>query len=449
MNNHHQPHQRPSFTRFFMSHVWVVAAVTVLWWVGCGGCGCNGSNGAGDKDSGVDAHIWEDSSTDSSGHDAELDGQVDAGPGSDCTIHTLPHEEIIPGELYRLPPTGEHKVYSMDWNGTQIVYSERRCGNDSREEDVYFFDLEHRTEEAVTEALGSQKGASIKGNGLVYFDFSYVKDGDPENEYRSELIHYNLASATPTRLTDGNWPKIRPAFNGTHVAYLSYEHAPDASEPPDLKLLELASGDEIELADHTQNIQRTYDIAADYVTWQAQPVAEPNVWDIFYHHIPTGITERLQRSTMYLFSSRVSGARLVWNESDGTSYDVWVKQLPAGAPERIVTEEHDQMAANIEGHLVIWFDWRHSGESFPSYSYDLYLHDLETGVSRRLTEQPGGWGGFAPSCRWLLYGQRIADNQAVTYAWDAVAAGVLDADCHVIPCDPQVETCAMIEWRSP
>jgi hypothetical protein len=40
-------------------------------------------------------------------------------------------------------------------------------------------------------------------------------------------------------------------------------------------------------------------------------------------------------------------------------------------------------------------------------------------------------------------------DEKVEYAWDAVAAGVLDADCHVIPCDPQVETCAMIEWRGP
>ena len=133
-----------------------------------------------------------------------------------------------------------------------------------------------------------------------------------------------------TRLTDGNWPKIRPAFNGTHVAYLSYEHAPDASEPPDLKLLELASGEEIELADHTQNIQRTYDIAADYVTWQAQPVEEPNVWDIFYHHIPTGTTDRLHRSTMGLFSSDVSGSNLLWNESDGTAYNVYLRRLDWG-----------------------------------------------------------------------------------------------------------------------
>ena len=195
MSNHHKPHPMPSFTQFFLSHTLAVAAATVVWSVGCGGCGCNGSNGAGNKDSGVDAQIWEDAAADASGHDAELDGQVDAGPGSDCTIHTLPHEEILPGELYRLPPTGEHKVYSMDWNGTQVAYSGTRCGSDIREEISTLSTVE--SGKSGRRNRSPQKGASSKAMAIVYTDYGYIRAGDAKRvPFRTCPLQYRN-STTP------------------------------------------------------------------------------------------------------------------------------------------------------------------------------------------------------------------------------------------------------------
>jgi Tol biopolymer transport system component len=186
------------------------------------------------------------------------------------------------------------------------------------------------------------------------------------------------------------------------------------------------------------------------VTWQAQPVEEPNVWDIFYHHIPTGITERLHRSTMYLFSSDVSGSNLLWNESDGTAYNVYLRRLDSGTTEKVTDSQYDQIVHTVgQEHLAFVFDYERSGLSFPSQDYDLWIYDLDTNEARRLTNTTARWGTLEPSCRWVVYLEAWGDDRGVAYAWDAVAAGVLDADCHVIPCDPQVETCAMIEWRGP
>jgi hypothetical protein len=77
----------------------------------------------------------------------------------------------------------------------------------------------------------------------------------------------------------------------------------------------------------------------------------------------------------------------------------------------------------------------------------LYIKDLETGVSRRLTSESRRWGFGTPTCRWLFYAEGENQERFRQYAWDLVAAGVLDNNCHVIPCDPQTETCATLQWQ--
>ncbi|MFH2005920.1 MAG: hypothetical protein ABI333_04945 [bacterium] len=123
--------------------------------------------------------------------------------------------------------------------------------------------------------------------------------------------------------------------------------------------------------------------------------------------------------------------------------------LTTGIEEQVTGEPADQILRPIGGHLLLVVDYRHSQDSFPGNSRDLYLYDLETGINRRLTMESMPWGGLRPSCQWLIYAEALGYQLAKLYAWNMVAAGVLDQDCHVIPCDPETELCSIIEWRGP
>lgn len=415
------------------------------------GCGCTSNGPANEPDGGRDGALDSgDTGIEASVEDAGLEASTqDAQPGSDCTASVLPCEEILPGELFRLPHPAESFFDSSDWNGRQVAYSESRCPYpDVRRRDVYMFDLDTMQEMEVATKIASQRSVTVNEDSIVYVDLSYNDPDTPGYEYRIELIHYDISTGQETRLTDSNWGKYMPKYNGTHVAYLSWEWNPqDVGGPADLVLRDLGTGQKQMLADHTQNIQRCYDISEDYVTWQAVPIEEPGVWDIFYHHLPSGITHRLNKSTEYLFCPDVSGEKLSWSQATSGSWDVYVLDLVTRVEEQVTAEQPDQVLHQIAGDLLLWFDYRHSGGSFPGTSYDPYLHDLETGVSRRLTAESRYWGVLWPSCQWLVY-MEVYDSESVRlFAWDLVVAGVLDASCHVIPCDPQTEQCAMIEWR--
>jgi len=414
-------------------------------------CGCEDTGPPGDQDAGPDARI------DATHPEA---GIPDAGPEAavpdarvypDCDVPLLQPEVIIPDELIRLPPTGQDRVRAISWDGRYVAYTQVRCPIETDwRYDAFLFDLETMQESVLVARFGNQWDPSVAGNSVVFADSAYLLDPTPENDHRIELFHYDILSGEETQLTDGNWPKLKPLFNGTHAVYLSDEWDPSSSGSSDLVLHNVASGQELILADHNQNVQWCYDISEEYVTWMAVSPSQAGAWDIFYHHIPSGITDRLHLDTPYLFCSSVSGNRLAWNEARSGFWDVYVMDLDTGIEEQITDEQADQILVRTSSNLITWFDYRHTGGSFPSSARDLYLHDIETGISRRLTVEARRWALLRPtSCQRLAYGEKYDDYLGTFYVWDLVAAGVLDQDCHVIPCDPETEVCATIEWRGP
>ncbi|MFC1482459.1 TolB family protein [Myxococcota bacterium] len=399
--------------------------------------------GAGDgalQDVGLDVMVQNDASPDAS--------VVDARVYPDCDVPILQPEEIVPGELIRLPPTGQNEMYAMDWDGRYVAYAEHRCSGWGS--DIFVFDLDTMQESIVAARVGGQKSPSVWASGILFFDGYYTHFPSPENDLRIELYHFDVPTGQETRLTDGNWPKILPVYNGTHVAYLSGEWDPP-SFLYDFVLREVSTGQEQTLADHNQGVQQCYGISEEYVTWQALSPSQPNTWDIFYHHIPTGITDRLYLDTPYLLCPAVAGQRLAWNEMRNGNWDVFVMDLETSIEEQITDDPADQvMIRGLGGNFLVWQDYRHSGGTFPGYATDFYFHELSTGISRRLTLEAREWGIHKPvSCQWLMRVQVYGEHQGVIYAWDLVTAGVLDQNCHLIPCDPETEICSVMEWQGP
>jgi len=376
---------------------------------------------------------------------------VDAFVYHDCMA---PREvqEIVPGELYRIPVNEQEYHGGFDWNGQYLVQSDRRCEWPNYGQDLYMIDLQTMEESLVVARLGGQVRPSLSGSNFVYSDFSFVIENDPENNYRTELIQHDLVNHSETRLTYSNNFKVYPKFNGTHVVFQHNHYLNETDKHSTLRLLDIATSDEIVLATEEQGITSSniWDINSEYVAWRAVPDGEPSsAWDVFLHHIPTGQTSRLNTPSDYIFDVLLSPERVIWTERRSDYWGIYSRDLVTQVEETIVAGDADRMLRGVNQNLVTWFDFNRSGCEFPCSSYDIFISDLENGVTRRLTSTSEQWGIGPPTCKWLFYSENDSSVSFRLYAKDMVAAGILDQNCHLIACDPDTEPCPMLEWIGP
>jgi hypothetical protein len=430
---------------------------TAVTWSFCGcGCGCS-DNGAGKKDSGVDADAAQEHDGRVDGAidgavDAEMDGAVDGAPVDAFVYHDcmapLEVTEITTDEHYRIPVNEQEFHGGFAWNGQYLVQSDRRCDGETFGRDIYAIDMHTLQEEIVVVKKASQVSPSIAGHSFVYTDFSL----DTQEDHRAELFLYDLSTHQETRLTDSNEIKVWPKFNGTHVVYQNNHYLSENDKYSTLRLLDIATGHEIVLATEEQGITSSniWDINAEYVAWRAVPDGEPSsAWDVFLHHIASGQTSRLDTPSDMILSVRLSDNWVVWSEDRTGNWALYASDLDTLVEQEVAADTFDKVLSSIHGNLVVWFDHQRSGCDFPCSSYDIVIADILTGEQRRLTEQVGLWGASKPLCPWFLYTESGPAETVRVYLWDMVAAGVVDQNCNVIPCDPQTEQCAMLEWRGP
>lgn len=423
----------------------------LFWFLLCQAC--SGKSGAS-KDALADRAVDRDSSVEQDARqDSAMEASVpDAYVPPECT-DPLPSEEIVQGEHYRLPYYPKYGSSGLSWSDTQVVYSDWRCPNDAPSmDDLYLFDMETLQETLMVSRYEAQVCCSVWGTSMVYVDASYWDPEDPLNDQRSELILRDLLTQQETRLTDSNSSKVFSKYNGAQVLFLQDDFTEPENQFTTLRLLDIASGDEVILDTEESGFQEAvsaWDISEEYVTWRASsPLEPPGSWDVWLYHIPTGITSQLHLSSHMVLRSLVSVNWVVWGENRTGQWGVYAKDLPGGLEMEVASGAHDKIPMGLNGDLATWFEFERSGCEFPCSSYDLVIGDLETGVQRRLTSEPRYWGVGKPTCRWLFYTEHENQERFRLYAWDLVAAGVLDPNnCCVIPCDPEIEQCEMLTWQ--
>jgi hypothetical protein len=428
------------------------------------GCGCSNEPGGKNQDAGVDGDSsQQDGRVDAdAARDGAADGEVDsavfdAGPVDAFVYHDcmapMEVEEITAGELYRIPVVEQDFHGGIAWNGQYLVQADYRCPSDLHlSQDLYVIDMETLEEELLVARGWGQTSPSLHDGSFVYTDFGYYRENDPNNDHRAELILHDLVTHEETRLTDSNEPKVWPKFNGTHVVYLADEYTSPTDYYSTLRLLDITTSQETVLATEEQGITSSniWDINSEYVAWRAVPDGEPNsAWDVFLHHIPTGQTSRLHTPSNLILNVLLSEDKVAWTEQRSSYWSVYAQDLTTMTEQVIASGNSDKILGSIGPVLVNWLDYERSGCEFPCTTYDIIVKDLTTGIERRLTDPPGSWGCNVSACRWAIRTESVSSSVFRLYAWDMVAAGVIDQNCNLIPCDPQTEQCAMLEWQGP
>ena len=262
--------------------------------------------------------------------------------------------------------------------------------------DVYLFDLQTCTEHLICNAEWTQKPGSIVDS-QVYWDDSRYFSGDPSDR-RGEIFVFDIETWQETRLTDSPEMKAGPRGNGQYLVFLDTTGAPDGHFG--LTLMDLMTSEQKTLAPWEAGTEE-FHISDRYVVWAARSFdASSYGKDVFYYDLVTEQTHHVEE-TMPFHVTMVteSEGKILWvKESSELTYSIIAYDIETETEAALTDPSYDAIGPSVRGHLATWLTYEHSGGSFawdPS-DRDVCLFDLDTGVSRRVTDYSTFWGGNCP-----------------------------------------------------
>jgi hypothetical protein len=274
------------------------------------------------------------------------------------------------------------------------------------------------------------------GDTLVWAEWRHV------GEFTcSDLYRMTLSTGDSTRLTHSTGCELEPRTNGKHIAYL---HANDV-DPRSLRLLDLETGLDIELAPDQANIE-SFDMNERYVVWVAYTGDAQSVGrDMYYRDLLLGQTFHIDATyERYQWWTFIWEDWVTWRGSDaylaGPSHLVLYNLVTQ--EERLIVEE-DWATSNgqIDDGLIFYNTAQYTGTTdiFPA---DIEVHDLRTSSYRRLTRSAGEVSSegfdypYLVIIRLLYHTDRFMND---FYVANLERLGVTDASGLLVPGDPVID----------
>jgi hypothetical protein len=392
------------------------------------GCGCNGGNPG----------------TNNPPADSDLDGAVDGADGQpvDSTVDAdgeLPdggtHYEYCKETFFQLPPTTDDHVHGPMLGGNYVTYARYLNYPESETQyDLYLFDLESCTEYLICDVERSQMPGSIYNSQVFWNDSRFLYDSQDPDYHRVELYLFDIPTWTETRLTDSIEMKISPLVHGDYMVFLDNTNAPDAYFG--LTLMNLVTSEQKTLATWEAATEE-YSISDRYVVWAARSFDATSYGkNVFYYDLLTEETHHLEATRPFNVTMVVEDkGKILWvKESSELIYSMMVHDIATGSDTALTDGTYDAIGPSIKGHLATWITYEYSGGSFawdPS-ERDICLFDMETGVSRRVTDHSTYWGATEPDPPWLVIGEGHGTYTASIFVLNLLKGGYIDTSGHVI-----------------
>jgi hypothetical protein len=353
--------------------------------------------------------------------DARPDAETpDAG---DARVDAAPNPNVV-----KLPPTGQHEIDAFTNAGQLITYSEWR-GSAWNLFEVYYFDLDTMLEHQVTDRYSAQAGSWVHGNELMYQDHQFY-DASIGN-YQVDLYHYDIATAIEARVSDSATMKSLPKFNDDFILFAHGEGCTEM-HPFNLTLMSRATGDTTVLSDCWQAAE-SHSISERHVAWSGAP-ADGGAKVVHVHDLQTGVTQQIGDPAVgSQHMPHVDGDYLVWQDARQGRREVYRHTFSTGAEECLTPDDWEQAWPHVRNGIVSWCDYRFSQEWGEFGNCDVYVHDLLTGVGRRVTTESRLWMPRFVDAGWIFYAEWVGDHLWKLYAHDLVSDGILDGDGRVIP----------------
>ena len=113
--------------------------------------------------------------------------------------------------------------------------------------------------------------------------------------------------------------------------------------------------------------------------------------EVFLYDLETGEEKRVTDADYHQLAPDIYGDHVVWfDERDIAQRDVWMYDIATGEQTNISDHPADQLTPSIWQDKVVWADLR-NGTGNTKYTYqnlDIYLYDISTGQLRQITDDP-------------------------------------------------------------
>jgi beta propeller repeat protein len=411
--------------RCIRCHGLTLALAAALLAAGCGsGCDRAPAGADGEVDAAVPLDVGPDVQPDVQVADADVTVQRDAAPPWDSG----PPIDAVAGSVIQLPPTGLNVVAGPWHHNHQVVYSEGPYAN----QDVYLFDLTTRQSSLIGDAPQQQAPVYIWENTIMWSD---ARDYNPPTSGQREVYSYDIPTQSEQQVTDSGYLTSLIRINSEYLLYATNEDVP-ISGGSNLVLRHRVTGDTQALATYDSWWEGA-DMSETHVSWVAHAPGEGGSYkSVYLHEIATGLTSLIQSTVPgRQFQTSTWGDWVVWQDDRNGAWDVYAYQISAGLESRLADEPHDQTAPMVREDLVVWVDYRWSGQTNEyNGTCDLVIYDLQTGLWRRVTGWTDSWGFGRAQGGWLLYRKQSADPyMAQIFAMDLQANLLLDSAGRVLP----------------
>lgn len=147
-------------------------------------------------------------------------------------------------------------------------------------------------------------------------------------------------------------------------------------------------------------------VSAGWIAWVDQDTG-----DLFAYNDSRGVRVRVTDDGIRQRSPSIDGDRLVWIESDATTYRVAFYDLQAGRNEVLYETDEVVQEPTIDGRWVAW-QVRHQDEGSSRASWDIRAYDLRSG--RTLPVATGPQSDVDPA----IAGDHVAWRQREYTQWD-------------------------------
>jgi len=119
------------------------------------------------------------------------------------------------------------------------------------------------------------------------------------------------------------------------------------------------------------------DVQGDMIVWEEYA---NNSWDIWAQRLSGGGPMRLSSRAGDQRAPRVSGGTIVWYEEFGTNADVWAYDIASGLALQITNEAAPQYEPLIDWNRMVWSDYRDG-------NWDVYTRDSNNGEIKSIVTE--------------------------------------------------------------
>jgi len=183
-------------------------------------------------------------------------------------------------------------------------------------------------------------------------------------------------------LLSGTSGADNPAISGSTVVF---------ERGGNIVMYNRSSGDEVVFQSGHSTLPDTY---GSRVVWQENEV-NPAIRDIANSDIylfdqSTGSVAPLVSNPWAQKEPKIYGDRVVWTDYRNYNGDIYLYNIATGKETPVCTDPAEQWSPRIYGNTIVWLDARNGQGNANNIPYtetaaDIYLYDIGTGTTRRLT----------------------------------------------------------------